>query len=99
MDSHPSSNSLRALLDHGAGIDSRDTNGDTPLLYYVWNGRWDAALPVLDRGADIHAQNKQSTTLEAALDNQKSLVDRMQQALPDGYNKVKAAIEHDPKQF
>ena len=86
--------SLRALLDHGADIDVRDAAGDTPLLFYLWNGRWDAALVLLERGAAIDIQNNSGTTPELALANgERTAEEIMQKPLPDGYYKVKAALE------
>jgi hypothetical protein len=52
-------------------IDIRSKDGNTPLLFYVGNGRWDAALPMLDCGADIEVQNENGVTLAIALDNRK----------------------------
>jgi hypothetical protein len=85
--------SLRALLDHGAQIDIRNRNGDTPLLFCAWGGRWNAALLLLERGAALGVKNKQGTTLDAALDYQRAMAEQAQQPLPGGYSQVKAAIE------
>jgi hypothetical protein len=85
--------SVRAVLDHGGRVEIRDGGGNTPLLFYVANGRWDAALLMLDRGADVGVQNQNGVTLEMALDNRKALAGRLQEPLPDGYNHVKSAIE------
>ena len=86
--------SLRALLDHGADINMRDEAGDTPLLYYLWNGRWDAALLLLERGADIDVKNNFGTTPEIGIANGKRTAEEiMQKPLPDGYYKVKATLE------
>jgi hypothetical protein len=85
--------SVRAVLDHGGQIEIRGKDGSTPLLFYVGNGRWDAALLMLERGADIDVQNTEGVTLAVALDNRKGLAERLQEPLSDGYLKVKAAIE------
>ena len=86
--------SLRAMLDHGADIDMRDNAGDTPLLFYLWNGRWDAALLVLERGAGIDVQNKSGTTPEIGLANGKRIAEEIRQKpLPDAYYKAKTALE------
>jgi ankyrin repeat protein len=86
--------SLRALLDHGADINLRDDTGDTPLLFYLWNGRWDAALLLLERGADIDVRNNLGTTPEIGIANGKRIAEEiMHKPLPDGYYKVKAALE------
>lgn len=86
--------SVREMLDHGADINLRDANGDTPLLFYLWNGRWSAALLLLQRGADINVQNRLGTTPELALANGKHLAeDIMQRPLPDDFHKVQAVLE------
>jgi len=86
--------SLRVLLDHGADINMRDEAGDTPLLFYLWNGRWDATFLLLERGADIDVKNNSGTTPEVAIANGKRIAEEvMQKPLPDGYYKVKAALE------
>ena len=81
---------VRAVLDHGGQVDIRSKDGTTPLLFYVGNGRWDAALLMLDRGADVHVQNESGVTLEAALTNRKALAERLQEKLPEGYDQVKS---------
>ena len=86
--------SLNALLDHGADINLRDEAGDTPLLFYLYNGRWDAALVALERGADIKVQNNSGTTPEIALANGRHIVeDISQNPLPEAYFKLKTALE------
>ena len=86
--------SVRALLDHGADSDKRDAAGDTPLLFYLWNGRWDAALLLLERGADIDVQNNAGTTPEIGMANGKRIAEEIyQKPLPDSFHKVKAALE------
>lgn len=85
--------SLRLLLDHGAGIESRDRDGNTPLLYYVMHSQWDAALLLLDRGADIAVKNNKEETLESLLNDQKLYSEQVGRPLEEGHLKVKAAIE------
>jgi hypothetical protein len=85
--------SVGALLDHGANIDIRGKDGDTPLLFYVYNGRWDAARLVLERGADLHVRNKYGTTLDLALKNQVEIAGRLHEPLSEGFHQVQAAIE------
>ena len=86
--------SVREMLDHGADINLRDANGDTPLLFYLWNGRWAAALLLLQRGADINAQNISGATPELALANGKHIAEEiMRRPLPDDFQKVKATLD------
>jgi ankyrin repeat protein len=84
---------VRALLLHGGRIEIRGKDGSTPLLFYVGNGRWDAALLMLESGADVNVQNENGVTLAVALENRKGIAERLQETLSDGYLKVKAAIE------
>jgi len=44
-------------------------------------GHWDAALLLLDRGAELNVRNNQGTTLSMALENQRVLVERLQAPL------------------
>jgi hypothetical protein len=86
--------SVREMLDHGADIDLRDANGDTPLLFYLWSGRWAAALLLLQRGADINVQNTFGTTPELALANGRHIAEEiMHWPLPDDFHKVQATLE------
>ncbi len=90
--------SMRAMLDHGADINARDENGDTPLLFYLWNGRWDAAMLVLERGADVSVQNKLGTTPQLALANGKRIADEiMKKPLPAAYERVAAALNRSTR--
>ncbi len=85
---------LRALLNHGADMNSRDDDGNTPLLFFLWNGRWDAALLLLERGADLDVRNQYGTTPELALVNGKRLADEIShKPLPAAYDAAKAALE------
>jgi hypothetical protein len=85
---------MRELLDHGADINARDPSGDTALLFYLWNGRWDAAVFVLERGADIDVQNNSGMTPELALEGCRDrIVNSFKEPLPEGYNKTKAALD------
>jgi hypothetical protein len=81
---------IRALLEHGADIDGRSRGGDTPLRYFVRYRHWQAALLLLDRGADINVRDGNGLTLERALEDHPALLG---EPLPDGYYEVKAAIE------
>lgn len=89
--------SLRLLLDHGASIETRDGDGNTPLLFYVMHSQWDAALLLLDRGADIAVKNSKEETLDSLLNDQKLWSEQMQRPLEEGHLKVKAAIERRVK--
>ncbi len=48
---------LALLLDHGAAIDARAPNGNTPLMMAARYGAWDSAELLLARGADPRPRN------------------------------------------
>ena len=52
---------LTLLLEHGADVDERD-GGFTPLHRASWKGKVEAGQCLLDRGADINAQDKYSNS-------------------------------------
>ena len=55
------------LLDRGANIEAKDTNGNTALRLAVVEGHKDIARLLLDRGADIEAKDVDSwTALDSA---------------------------------
>lgn len=86
--------SLREMLDHGADINKPDRDGDTPLLFCLRNGRWDAALLLLERGADIDVQSNYGTTPETGMAQAKEMAEKIsEKPMPEGYHKVKAALE------
>jgi ankyrin repeat protein len=59
---------LRSLLDAGADIDSRDTDGRTALMLATLNGRLDAVQLLLAHGADrAIADTRGVTPLAAAI--------------------------------
>lgn len=51
---------IGVLLDHGANIEARTTDGKTPLIVAVDEGHLEAAQLLLDRGADIEAKTNVS---------------------------------------
>jgi hypothetical protein len=58
----------------------------------VWNGRWDAAALMLDRGVNIDVVNQQGTTLEIGIANQTSMAASLRETLPPSYEKVRTEI-------
>jgi hypothetical protein len=58
---------IRLLLDAGARIDAKDTNGDTPLCWASWYLRPGAILHLLCYGRfRIHPERQKETTCEPA---------------------------------
>ncbi len=51
------SSRVHDLLDSGATLESRDEQGDTPLLIACKNREWLMVCELLDRGADFNALN------------------------------------------
>lgn len=58
--------STSLLVDHGAAIDDRAADGQSPLVLAVFSGHADVARVLLDRGADANAAGAGYTALHAA---------------------------------
>jgi len=52
----------KALLDSGAGIDARDSLGDTPLRRAVNCNKAEVAALLIARGADVHSRGSKGLT-------------------------------------
>jgi ankyrin repeat protein len=65
---------LKAQLAKGAGVDSRDKRGNTPLMQAATFGSIEALKLLLDRGADVNARNQFENTalILAATDPEKA---------------------------
>ncbi|KAH9047950.1 ankyrin repeat-containing domain protein [Lactarius deliciosus] len=61
--------SMRVLLDCGANVNAEDLSGQTPLhgvlenTFYRFEGDFDAAKLLVERGADVNTQSKHCATL------------------------------------
>jgi hypothetical protein len=85
---------LGALLDRGAAINARDDDGNTPLLWFLCNRKWEAALFLVERGAAIDVRNKSGMTPETCLASGKRATEEVvKQPLPGAFSQVKAALE------
>jgi hypothetical protein len=82
-----------AFLDHGAAPEARDSDGNTPLLYFVMHYQWDGALLLLARGADAGATNDKGETLDSLLHDQELSSQQMQQSPDQGHAEFKAALD------
>jgi hypothetical protein len=59
---------LSALLDHGAGTDPGDRDGNTPLINAAYHGQLEAVRFLIARGANVNAASAHgSTALVAAV--------------------------------
>jgi len=48
---------VSAFLDRGVAVNSKDSNGRTPLIEAVFGGHADTVRELLNRGADVNAQD------------------------------------------
>ena len=53
---------LNATLAQGADVNTKDTQGITPLMYAAWVGSADAMKTLLDRGAEVNLTNSSGST-------------------------------------
>jgi ankyrin repeat protein len=67
---------VRLLLESGADINTRDTNGDTPLIAAAFMGYNETVKLLLEKGAEVNAQNNLGSTalMEAATMNKPETV-------------------------
>ncbi|PUB82724.1 MAG: hypothetical protein DBP02_13740 [gamma proteobacterium symbiont of Ctena orbiculata] len=54
---------LRYLIEAGADLDTKNSNGDTALIVAAGRGQYDVAMKLLDAGADYTLQNNRGRTL------------------------------------
>jgi ankyrin repeat protein len=57
---------LAALLEHGAGIDPADRDGNTPLVNAAYHGHLEAVRLLIARGANVNAATADGSTALAA---------------------------------
>ncbi|KKL06495.1 hypothetical protein LCGC14_2595480, partial [marine sediment metagenome] len=63
------------LIERGADMNVKDSNGTTPLQMAVYNGRAEAVKLLIERGADINAKNnKGETALDIARRRNKRVI-------------------------
>jgi ankyrin repeat protein len=53
---------VRRLLDHGAEVNARDAEGNTPLILAAFYATPECVALLIDKGADVHAANKAGAT-------------------------------------
>ncbi len=64
----------RALLHHGADIEARNIDGETPLLVAVRMRRYDVVALLIERGAEVASRDQYGNTAEALADQRKDAV-------------------------
>ncbi len=84
--------SLRALLDHGADTAVRDSDGNPALIFFLYNGRWNAALELLRRGADTHVTGYNGMTAQSALQMVKERMESTRDPLPPEYFQIEKLL-------
>lgn len=65
---------VRALLNHGADIEARNIDGETPLLVAVRMRRYDVVSLLIERGAAVDTRDQYGNTAEALADQRKDAV-------------------------
>ena len=68
---------VKLLLESGADVNTRDTNGDTPLITAAFMGFNETIKLLLEKGADVNAKNNLGSTalMEAATMNRPEAVE------------------------
>jgi uncharacterized protein len=69
---------LSALLDKGEDINSRNKHDQTPLMWSILHGQTDAALLLIERGADVNLRSKDgASAIKAAINGDLKVLRRL----------------------
>ncbi|MDD5007115.1 MAG: ankyrin repeat domain-containing protein [Syntrophorhabdaceae bacterium] len=55
-------NAVRTLIEKGANVNAKDSDGYTALLWAAYYGNTDVVRALIEKGADVNAQNKRKQT-------------------------------------
>ena len=81
---------VRVLVEHGADIDRLQGSGVPVIVHYIGANHWDSALYLIERGARLDVANADGLSVDYYL---KSWRESVYGAHPEGWDRVKAAIE------
>ena len=58
---------MEKLLLKGADVNTKDSNGNTPLQYAVWEGRSEMVSLLIKHGADVNVETGKSTPIHTSV--------------------------------
>lgn len=80
---------VRALVDGGADIDRRQSDGTPAVVQFIATRQWESALYLIEKGANLDLANSHGVSVDYYLSEWKESVFGDH---PDGWDKVRAAI-------
>jgi hypothetical protein len=85
----PSVEVVRLLVEAGADADQRLPGGESMLVRFLGMQQWDAALVLIDQGADLDAASPDGLSVDHSL---REFEDRVYGTHPEGWDRVRAAV-------
>jgi len=80
---------VRALVDGGADVDRRQSNGTSPVVEFISTRQWESALYLIEKGANLGLVNEHGVSVDYFLNEWK---DGVYGEHPEGWDRVRAAI-------
>jgi len=80
---------VRALVDGGADVDRRQSNGTSPVVEFISTRQWESALYLIEKGANLGLVNEHGVSVDYFLNEWK---DSVYGEHPEGWDRVRAAI-------
>ena len=80
---------VRALVDGGADVDRRQSNGTSPVVEFISTRQWESALYLIEKGANLALVNEHGVSVDYFLNEWK---DSVYGEHPEGWDRVRAAI-------
>ena len=80
---------VRALVDGGADVDRRRSNGTSPVVEFISTRQWESALYLIEKGANLDLVNEHGVSVDYFLNEWK---DSVHGEHPEGWDRVRAAI-------